>query len=91
MIFKRHPKKKYVYAVTGGKFLGELLVFIESNKENYSFLSLPDMHVREIPYEKFEFGLQEKILDVVEKLPEHVFKTCKAQYLKNKALLLQNK
>jgi len=86
MIFNKHPKKKFVYAVTGGKFLGELLVFMEKDNDNYNFLTLPDMNIREIPYEKFEFGLKEKIVDVVEKLPGYVYKTCKLQYTKNKAL-----
>lgn len=80
----KHPKNKFLYAITGGKYLGELFVFMEKTKENFIFLSLPDMKVREVPHEKFEFGLNNKIVDIVEKLPSHVFSTCKKQYLKNK-------
>jgi hypothetical protein len=78
-----HPKKRYVYAVTGGVYLGELLVYIESKNNTYFFLTLPDMKVRSIPIEKFKFGLKEHIVDVVEKLPIYAYKACTAQYIKN--------
>lgn len=84
-IFK-HPKKKYVYAITGGKYLGELFVFMEKVSNNFKFLSLPDMKIREVPCDKFEFGLIEKIVDVVEKLPTKVYNICKLQYTKNNTL-----
>ena len=84
MIFKpQHPKKKFLYAVTGGKYLGELLVFIEAQENAYTFLTLPEMKNRTIPQEKFKFGLTEKIVDVVEKLPVDVFEVCRVQYTKN--------
>ena len=87
MLFKtlfHHPKKKTVYAVTGGKYLGELLVYVEATKDNYYFLTLPDMNIREVPKEKFDFGLKENIIEVVKKVPSFVYKVCKAQYFKNK-------
>ena len=82
----KHPKKKYIYAITGGHYLGELFVFMEKKDNNFIFLSLPDMKIREVPHEKFEFGLKQNIVDVVEKLPSHVFKVCKQQYIKNNSL-----
>ena len=82
--FNKHPKKKIVYAITGGKYLGELLVFMEEKDKNFLFLSLPEMHVREVPKEKFSFGLEEKIIEIVKKIPSYVYGVCKAQYLKNK-------
>ena len=85
MIFNlKHPKKKYLYAITGGKFLGELFVYIKKHKENYSFLSLPDMKIVDVPYEKFEFGIENKIIETVKKLPSYVYKVCIKQYNKNK-------
>jgi len=84
--FLKHPKKKIVYAVTGGKYLGELFIYMEEKEDNFYFLSLPEMHVREVPKEKFNFGLNEKIIDVVKKIPSYVYKVCKAQYLKNKTV-----
>jgi hypothetical protein len=82
--FNKHPRKKIVYAITGGKYLGELLVFMEERDKNFFFLSLPEMHVREVPKEKFSFGLEEKIIEIVKKIPSYVYSVCKAQYLKNK-------
>lgn len=84
-IFK-HPQKKYIYAITGGKYLGELFVFMEKETDNYKFLSLPDMKIREVPCDKFDFGLTQKIVDVVEKLPTAVYNVCKLQYTKNNTL-----
>lgn len=80
-----HPRKRYVYAVTGGTYLGEMLVYIDKVNNNYSFLSLPEMKVRDIPIEKFEFGIKESIVDIVEKIPKYAYNTCKAQYYKNKS------
>ena len=80
---KTHPKKRYVYAITGGVYLGELFVFIKKTDLEYSFLSLPDMKIRSVPLEKFDFGLKEKIIDIVQKLPKNVYDTCIKQYNKN--------
>jgi len=79
----KHPKKKTVYAVTKGTYLGELLVFMEEELE-LKFLTLPNMIIRSIPRDKFELGLKEGIVDVVKKIPNYVYSTCKKQYLKNK-------
>jgi hypothetical protein len=78
-----HPRKKYIYAVTTGAMLGELLVYVESKDDNHGFLVLPAMKNRLIPKEKFDDGLSNKIVDIVEKLPKKVFKVCEAQYIKN--------
>jgi hypothetical protein len=59
---------------------------MEKKNEYFNFLTLPDMTIREIPYDKFEFGLTNKIVDIVEKLPKDVYETCCAQYKKNKSL-----
>ena len=88
MIFlkKKHPRDKTVYAVTGGAYLGEMLVLVEDDKstKEHCFLALPDMNIRRVPYDKFEFGLMNKIIDIVDKLPSDVYKTCVKQYYKNK-------
>lgn len=78
-----HPRKGYIYAVTSGKYLGELLVYIERVDNTVSFLTLPDMKNRNIPASNFEFGVKESIVDVVEKLPKNVYNVCKKQYKKN--------
>jgi len=81
---QKHPKKRFLYAITGGFYLGELFVFIEKEDENFNFLSLPEMKIRTVPSDKFIFGLDNKIIDIVEKLPSHVYNTCVKQYQKNK-------
>lgn len=80
----KHPRKRYVYAVTTGAFVGELLVYMEDAGEEHSFLSLPDMRIRTIPKDKFILGIKEHIVDIVEMLPNDVYKICIAQYKKNK-------
>lgn len=82
-----HPQPRFIYAVTKGAYLGELLVYMESAQCVHNFLSLPDMKTREIPQDKFELGLQDNIVDIVEQLPNDVFTTCQAQYKKNKTLI----
>jgi hypothetical protein len=84
LLGKKHPKQPFIYAVTAGKFLGDLLVYAEREGDDYVFLALPDMNIRRIPVEKFDTGLKDKIVDVVEKLPAYVHKTCIQQYKKNK-------
>lgn len=81
---KKQPQPGYIYAVTKGALLGELLVYIEDVKEEHSFLSLPDMKNRMISHEKFAIGIDECILEVVERLPRYVYATCKLQHKKNK-------
>jgi hypothetical protein len=84
LLNKPHPKPRFIYAVTAGAYLGELLVYVETTTSNYSFLSIPTMSVRVIPINKFEIGLKDGIVEVVEKLPASVYKVCTLQYKKNK-------
>lgn len=84
LLSKKHPRQPFIYAVTAGKFLGELLVYTEKDKTNYNFLTLPKMNIMTIPIEKFDSGIENGIVDIVEKLPAYVHKTCMQQYIKNK-------
>ena len=79
----KEQKPGTVYAVTGGKYLGEFFVFIEKVKGSYMFLSLPSMERRSVPYEKFQIGIDQKIMDKIEDLPADVYSVCEAQYRKN--------
>ena len=78
------PSYGSIYAVTGGKFLGEFFVFIEKTDDAYNFLSLPEMNVRNVPVEKFSNGVEGKVLQFQEILPINVLEVCKAQYEKQK-------
>jgi len=80
-----HPKKKYLYAVTQGKYLGEMWVYIEDQQHEHCFLALPEMQLRNTTVENFSHGLKHKIIDIVEKLPADVYGTCVKQYKKNKS------
>lgn len=82
--FLKKPKKRSVYAVTGGQFLGEFFVYMEQRDDMMCFLSLPHMKIRNIPVEKFYYGTENKILDKVEKVPRNVYTLCKKQYIKNR-------
>lgn len=73
-----------VYAITGGAYLGEFFVYVEQTGSEYCFLSLPKMEVRVITQDKLKVGLTDKVMDLVEVLPEDVFEICIAQYRKAK-------
>jgi hypothetical protein len=84
---KKHPQKGFVYAVTTGIYAGQLFVFMEKTKQNeYNFLALPEMSVKAVPTDKFDFGLKNKIVDIVERLPKNIYTTCIKQYRKNLTL-----
>lgn len=84
LFLKQHPKEGYIYAITKGKYAGQLFVFIETKSHEHWFLSLPQMVNRSVPVEKFKIGIKFKIVDIVERLPKQIYATCKAQYAKNK-------
>jgi len=85
MLFKK-KKLGNIYAVTGGDYMGEFFVLVEETNKDYIFLSLPDFYVRHVPKDKYEFGVQNKILDFREKLPQDIFKDCMNKYTELKLL-----
>lgn len=85
-IFKREPepKTKIPYAVQNGHYVGEMFVYMEKDENNFYFISIPKNINREVPKEKFFFGIENKILEEVEKLPNNIYSLLKAQYFHNK-------
>ena len=81
----KHPRPRFVYAVTGGKYLGELLIYAKSDNSDYYFLTLPEMKSRIIPKEKFNFAIQEGIVETVQKIPKDVYNVCLKQHAKSVA------
>jgi hypothetical protein len=77
------PEVKQIFAVTKGVYLGEMLAFIDEDKENYNFISLPKNINRTIPKKDFLYGVKKKILDLVEVLPEDIYNVLEAQYTYN--------
>ena len=81
---KYDPEHRAVYAVTGGTYLGEFLVYIEKVDSDFMFLCLPKMEVKCIPYDKYILAIKGEVIEKVEDLPEDVYNVCVAQYRKNK-------
>jgi hypothetical protein len=84
---KTHPIKGYAYAITTGTYAGQIFVYVETTKGEHGFLSLPEMVIRNVPEDKFKFGLNTKIIDIVERLPKNIYTMCTKQYRKNKTAL----
>ena len=78
------PVPGTVYAVTGGRYLGEFFIFIEKVNGTYEFVTLPKLEPRSVSHDKFVIGIDNKILDRIENLPDKIFEMCLAQYRKNK-------
>ena len=70
----------HIYAVASGDYMGEFLVLVEEKEDQCVFLSLPDFHIRDVPKEKYKWGIKHKILDFREKLPKDVFMECNKKY-----------
>jgi hypothetical protein len=81
---KKHPIKGFSYAITTGTYVGEILIFVEEKNEHFDFISIPKNVNRNIPKDKFFYGMEEKIVDVVEKIPRKVFKLLEKQFEYNK-------
>jgi hypothetical protein len=84
MLFKtKHPSVGYAYGVLTGTYVGEMLVFVETTDDVHKFISIPKNINREVPKDKFDFGLDSKIVEPVEKIPKQIFKLLKKQYIYN--------
>lgn len=83
---KQHKCHRCVYAVTAGCYMGEMLIFIKQFGYGMHFLSVPDNKNRVIPQEKFDFGIENHILELVKKLPKNVHAISVKQYEKNESV-----
>lgn len=72
------------FAITTGKYAGEIWIFIEETASEYCFLSIPVMQNRQVPKETFMSGIQSKVVDEVSQIPKDVFAICKKQYYHTK-------
>lgn len=82
-----HPIKRQAYAITTGAYVGEMIVFVEENEDNYGFLSIPKNNNRHIPKDKFKFGLEQEIVEIVDSIPQDVYDLLEKQYTYNKISL----
>jgi len=71
------------YAVTTGKYVGEIFIYISADDENVYFLSIPKMLNREVPLSKFSYAVEKKVIEYVQRIPRNERVVCKAQYESN--------
>jgi hypothetical protein len=79
----KHPDKRKAYAVLTGDYVGEMLVYIQEEGDNFLFLSIPKNTNRLIPKEKFDFAWNHNIIEFVETLPRDVYKVITKQFQYN--------
>ena len=72
-----------VYAVLEGTRKRNFLVVINTHSHKFDFLALPDMSTVTITREDVDEGIQKKILEHVENLPDDIYNLCIAQYEKS--------
>ena len=72
------------FGISTGKFLGEFFIYMERSNNDLKFLSLPKMKTRIVPVEKYQSGLQDNVLEYVERLPKYAIDICQLQYKTNK-------
>jgi len=72
-----------MYACSAGTYAGQLLIFIRAKDDAYGFLSAPEMKNVWVPKEKFDFGIANDILEIVENVPKFVKKVSIAKFEEN--------
>lgn len=72
--------RKYAYAVTTGAYVGEILVYVNNDDIDYKFISIPKNINRNIPKDKFDYGIENKIVDIVEKIPKDIYDLLQKQH-----------
>jgi len=81
--FKKSPKFGNVYSVQTGDYAGQMFILISKNDEYYDFLASPLMENQKVPFDKFDFALNEGILEYVERLPKFVRNIARTQHKEN--------
>lgn len=71
------------YAVTTGTYVGEIFVYIREDEKHLHFISIPKLLNREVPHEKFQYAIDNNVIEYVETIPKNEQKMCKAQYEAN--------
>lgn len=84
-LFKKNDNIKIgaCYGVLHGHYVGELFVFVEQKDNVLRFLSIPSMKNREVPEEKYQYGIKNGVIEFVEMLPRNERKVCRAQFYSN--------
>jgi len=74
------PIVGHSYAIQTGTYVGEIFVFVEELESSYGFISIPKNINREVPKDKFHYGLSTNIVEFVEKIQSNAFNLLKKQY-----------
>ena len=87
-IFKRKPladrlKVGSSFGVLAGTYLGEIFVFIRKEDSTMHFLSIPKMRNRSIPVDKFNYAIDNRVIEYIERLPWNERHICRSQFDKN--------
>jgi hypothetical protein len=85
-LFKKETPNKLegrIYAVTTGDYAGQILLLVKQVGDSFWFLSIPSNNNQEVPKDKFEFGMNNDIIEYIGDLPKDIFKTVKAQFKYN--------
>lgn len=69
-----------LYGVCRGVYTGEMLAYIDADEDSINFLSLPKMIKRSVPTTSFFSGIKDGIVELIETLPDDVYKVVLAQY-----------
>ena len=74
------PKQREVFAVGTGVYVGEMLVYMKKDNENYYFLSIPKNINRVVPIDRFNFAMEHRIAEFAHTLPRDIYKICSKQF-----------
>lgn len=83
--FTERKIKRAIFAIRQGEYKGHFFVYINRTEDKYNFLVLPFNTTASVPVEQFNQGVDNKIVDYIEKLPNNVHEICCAQYNESKA------
>lgn len=83
MKLARKPKSGEIYAVHSGAYAGEMLIFIDSDIDDYKFLSIPNIINRCVPKASFDLAWNSDIIEYVDDGPSDVISVCVKQYYYN--------
>jgi hypothetical protein len=87
MFWKKRIRLGDTYACQTGVHVGKMLIYIDKNNHQYGFLSSPTMENVWVPIDKFEFGVNNGIIEYVERVPKEVRKVVDAKFKENKDIL----
>lgn len=72
------------FGVIAGTYLGEIFVFIRRDESTIHFLSIPKMYNRSIPIKKFNYAVDNNIIEYIKRIPWNERRMCCSQFDKNK-------